>query len=257
VLYPGQNRESPIPATGAGSSVSARLLQLACMFAVLAACSLFIDLPVHAFCASGGIPGDLQRLLAWSELFAHGLGCVILALTMYVLDPARRCYIPRIFVGAFGAGLTADFIKLGIARVRPNHFTGGAVSETFAGWLPIFWPVDGFSRLDHRIQAFPSGHVAVATALAAGLIAIYPRGRLLFVFFALLAASQRIQSGAHFPSDTFGGAVVGCLVASALARTGWFSLVFDRCETRHALKLASDAPDANAIGLPNDLCRAA
>lgn len=244
-------------AADAGSASASRLLQLAFIFAALAVFTLFIDLPVHEFCASGGIPGDLQRLLGWSEVFAHGLGCALLALTMYVLDPARRRYIPRIFVGAFGAGLTADFIKLGIARVRPNHFTGDTIPETFAGWLPVFWPVDGFSRFDHRVQSFPSGHVAVATALAAGLIAIYPRGRHLFVVFALLAASQRIQSGAHFPSDAFGGAVVGCLVAAALARTGWLSLVFDRWEARDASDLANQRADANADGLRTDSSRAA
>jgi membrane-associated phospholipid phosphatase len=54
--------------------------------------------------------------------------------------------------------------------------------------------------------------------LAIGLAGCYPHGRWLFGLFALLAALQRIECSAHFPSDTLAGAAVACL---------WCGICFD------------------------------
>jgi membrane-associated phospholipid phosphatase len=207
-----------------------RRLWLAAAFAALAAVALVVDLPVFQFCATGRISGDLRRLLTWSELFAHGLGVGILAVTILVLDPARRRQIPRLLALALGSGIVADLIKLAVARSRPKHFTGQAVADTFTGWLPGLWPVPGFERFDHRLQSFPSAHTAVAVSLAIGLSGMYPRGRYLFPLFALLSACQRIECSAHFVSDTFAGAAVGCLVSAALLGPTRLSTALERWE---------------------------
>jgi membrane-associated phospholipid phosphatase len=194
---------------------------------VLASLALGIDLPLARWCQAGELPGDLRRILAWSEVFAHGLGVALIGLTIYILDPAQRRRLPRVFATAWGAGLAADVCKLIVARQRPYHFSGDAALDSFAGLFPGLWPVEGFTRWDHRLQSFPSAHVAVAAALAVALTSLYPRGRYLFLVFAVLAAGQRIDSGAHFLSDACVGAAVGVLVAAAFRSpnrvTAWFT----------------------------------
>ncbi|NBV44480.1 MAG: phosphatase PAP2 family protein [Planctomycetia bacterium] len=53
-----------------------------------------------------------------------------------------------------------------------------------------------------------------AAGLAAALSHRYPRGAVLFVAFATLAALQRVSSSAHYPSDICFGAAVGCVGAA-------------------------------------------
>ncbi len=221
------------------SDSSRRLLRLAGVLAGLTALALLVDLPVYRFCSAGQLSGDLRRLLTWSEVFAHGIGVGILALTMFLLDPSHRRQVPRVVASALGGGLVADLVKLTVARIRPGHFSASSVGESFAGWLPTVWPVEGFVRFDHRLQSFPSAHTAVAAGLAVSLSAVYPRGRYLFAFFAILAAGQRIECGAHFLSDTLAGAAVGCLVAATVSGRGRFAPVFDRLEKGTKEKMPS------------------
>jgi MFS family permease len=68
--------------------------------------------------------------------------------------------------------------------------------------------------------SFPSGHVAVTTALCAAIAILFPRVRALVVAFALLVAVTRPVFGAHFPSDVLGAVVLG--LASAVA--AWWLL---------------------------------
>jgi membrane-associated phospholipid phosphatase len=230
MLFPAENHALHTGSLYWETAAPRRLLALAALLAALVPAALFLDLPLQQFCAAGRLPGDLRRVLTWSEVFAHGVGVLILATTVFLLDPSHRRQVPRLVATALGAGLVADLVKLTVARVRPAHFTGDRLVETFAGWLPVFWPIDGYERLDHRLQSFPSAHSAVAVGLAAGLAAVYPRGRYLFLVFAILAAAQRMESGSHYLSDTLAGAAVGCAVAATLAGRGGLARLFDRFE---------------------------
>jgi membrane-associated phospholipid phosphatase len=179
----------------------------------LAPLALMVDLPVAQYCQVHRAPGELRRLLGWSEVWAHGLGVAIVAISLYTLDPSNRRRIPRLLVAAYGAGLAADVIKLCVARIRPRFFDlSGSVWDTFAGWFPVLNWGDAASQSSSRFQSFPSAHTAVAVALLFGLARIYPQGRALFAFFALLAAFQRVEAGAHYLSDTLAGAAVGAIV---------------------------------------------
>ncbi len=154
-------------------------------------------------------PGDIQRLFGMSEVFGHGLGVLLILITVFVLDPDRRGSLVRLAAAAFGSGLAANCVKLMIARRRPHSFDldAGGVWHTFCGF-------GLFGEGGSRMQGFPSAHAATAAGLAIGLTWLYPRGRWLFATFAVLVACQRIQSGAHFLSDTLFGAALGCLVAT-------------------------------------------
>jgi len=72
-----------------------------------------------------------------------------------------------------------------------------------------------------RIESFPSGHMAVATALAAAAWLTFPRLRLPLAAFLGLHAFGRLLFGAHFPLDVLAGIALG--YGSARATHALFS----------------------------------
>jgi membrane-associated phospholipid phosphatase len=171
------------------------------------------------FCLGGGCPGELDKLFALSEVFGHGTGAFLVILTVWVLDP-RGWRVAAWLAGAtYGAGMGANVLKMLVERTRPNAVVGQIIGwDTFQAWIPLWTAGRGG-------QSFPSGHMATAVGLAVGLATLYPRGRWLFAAFAVLAGCQRIESGAHFPSDVLWGAAVGLLVGTAVMQgyTEWAS----------------------------------
>jgi membrane-associated phospholipid phosphatase len=200
---------------------------LAAMFAVSACAALLVDVPIARYAGTHALVGDLRKVLDVSEVFAHGLGVLMILITAAVLDPASRPRLPRVAACAYGAGLIAQMLKHLIPRVRPNACDLSAdVMSTFLPRSAV-----GLAQLDTLgksvLQSFPSGHTATAVGLAFGLAWLYPRGRWLFPCFAALAAMQRIESAAHFVSDTLAAAAIGCLAAGLFVREDgpgrWFT----------------------------------
>ena len=188
------------------------------------AAALLVDCPLSSWCVSAHYPGLLKKLLTIAEPFGHGLGVLVIAVTIYLLDPRRRPLLARMMVMSLGAGLTADGLKLLIVRTRPRVFSfEGGVAETFGGWLPLF------GSGSHQ-QSFPSAHAATAVGLAIALVWVYPRGRWLFASLAVLVVCQRIASGNHYLSDTVFGAAIGVLVAHGCLSNPWVAQQFERLE---------------------------
>jgi len=162
------------------------------------------------------------------EPFGHGLGLVLVLVTLHQLDPGRRWAIPRVLACALAAGGAADLLKMLLLRIRPYDLPknfSGSVCETFGRWLPLLGGNSGS-------QSFPSAHTATAVGLAAALIWLYPNGRLMFALLAVLVGCQRIVSMAHYPSDVLMGAAAGCLVAMFLLKVGRLPAWFDGWEER-------------------------
>lgn len=61
--------------------------------------------------------------------------------------------------------------------------------------------------------AFPSGHTAVASAVAFALFFTHKKVGYIFIFFTLIIGLARIIAGVHFPVDILGGFILGVLVA--------------------------------------------
>lgn len=193
---------------------------------LLAAAALPLDLPLSQACLNGKWPGDLKDLIAFGEMFGHGLGVAVIVLIIFVLDPPRRYALPRVLLCAYGSGLAANGVKLLLARTRPRHFEfDGDVMTTFVEWFPQL-------TISPANQGFPSAHTATAVGFAVALAALYPRGRILFGVLAAVVACQRIQSGAHFLSDTLCGAAVGWLIAGLCLYIGHLPRWLDRLDIR-------------------------
>ncbi|GAA5049621.1 phosphatase PAP2 family protein [Streptomyces similanensis] len=68
-------------------------------------------------------------------------------------------------------------------------------------------------------SSFPSGHTAAAVAFTAAVAPGAPLAGALCAVPAGLVAVERVQSGAHYPSDVAAGAVVGLACAWLVRRT--------------------------------------
>lgn len=214
--------------------MSRRLCYLAALFATAMMIAWTIDVPVASHFRLDGHSDSLHDLVTLAEVFAHGLGVACILLTAYVLDVQQRRRLPRIVTAVVAAGLLADLIKLCVGRMRPRALAVNQVWDSFAGWFPMFQPESRFGMNSSDCQSVPSGHAAVATALAIGLSVLYPRGRWLFACFAVLASLQRIEASAHYVSDTMAGATVACLVCAAVFDRRALGRWFDRWEANRA-----------------------
>jgi membrane-associated phospholipid phosphatase len=179
----------------------------------LALAALAIVLPLARFLDTAEIPYDLRHFLRLGEAFGWGGTAALIMLAAATLDPRGWRVIPRLAVVAFGSGLLANGIKLLIVRSRPLSLDlNGPVAQTFLGWRPALYDVSLTALHEEGVQSFPSAHSATAAGLAIALAVICPRGRWLFVVLAAMTALQRLEVGAHFLSDVFAGAAIGCLV---------------------------------------------
>ena len=214
------------PSTFSWVSKRWRPFVLPILLLATAAAALGVDYPLARWCVEGNCPSLLGDLFDVVEPFGNGLGVVVIVMLIYQLDPLRRWALPRVLATSLGAGLAADVVKLLIARQRPHGVDfHGTVWDTFGQCFPFLSAGSGG-------QSFPSAHTATAIGLAAALIWLYPRGRWLFATLAVLVACQRLDTGAHYLSDTFCGAAVGCLVAVACLERGRLPALFDQLEHR-------------------------
>ena len=118
-----------------------------------------------------------------------------------------------IFVGVGLPGLMANGLKRLVGRGRPGEFDAhGAFSfqSVFNDWT---------------FQSFPSGHTTTAIALAFVIGFRWPRLFPLFFLIGLVVGISRVPVGMHYPTDVFGGLIVGMLgaylVRNIFARKGW------------------------------------
>lgn len=107
-------------------------------------------------------------------------------------------------VVAWGA---AHLLKGLVGRGRPLEYLDARTLDISQGYVALTGP------------GYPSGHAAVAFALATALSPwLAPRHRWLPWSVAVLVAVARVYVAAHFPLDVIGGAALGVL-AGALALT--------------------------------------
>jgi membrane-associated phospholipid phosphatase len=197
------------------------LLAWSFFFAVAATLALVLDRSVAVWFQEHRLSGELARLVRLAEVFGWGGGAALIILTATQLDPRGWRIAFPLAVRSLGAGLTADTIKLFVARTRP-HATHdlATVSDTFVAALPLLNTAALKDGYGHHVQSFPSAHAATAVGLAIALSTFYPRGRWLFAMFACLAMIQRLEAHAHYLSDVLAGASIAFFLAAAFTRFG-------------------------------------
>ena len=191
---------------------------------VLGVIALPHDITIAQFFTREKLPRTVEDVLERAETFAHGIGIASIFIVLFTVDFYRRWAFPRVILATISAGIAANCIKLLISRLRPHSADLTAqITETFTGIFPLF-------SVGSSHRGCPSAHTTVVFAFAVGLCWLYPRGRYLFFSLAILAALQRITSGAHFFSDVCWGASLGYFIGMGFIG-GWFTLKrFDRWE---------------------------
>ena len=198
---------------------------------LIAAClALGLDLPISRAMVQQHVLGSLHHFLGSMEPFGQPPAVIISSLAILLCAGARRGVAFRIAASALLPGLSIDVLKLCVARIRPHHFDfEGTVFETFCRWFP--GTTGGSAH-----QSWPSGHSAVAVGFALALAAVFPRGRWLFATLAALVMLQRIETGAHYLSDTLFSAAAAYAIFSLVFGRGPVGRVFDRIEARCELE---------------------
>jgi membrane-associated phospholipid phosphatase len=185
----------------------------------------WVDVPLARWLSGSPIPRDLQKALEAAEHFGTFYGEVLIIGALFASIPGDRRQLPRVAASAWIAGLSADVMKLLIARWRPKYFDFVSVTSSH-GFLALF----PFGEGGSRHQSFPSAHTATAVGFCIALSHLYPRGRVAFWMLAALVGLQRMESQSHFASDVIAGALVGWLVGRFMTGDSVIAKRFDRFE---------------------------
>ncbi len=180
-------------------------------------------------------PGEIWEFLDLFELFGHAWGAAAICVSLWVLFPSQRYGLPRFAVCVFGAGGFSALMKLLMSRWRPD-----CLDLTAPHLQTFLWSAP--PGVSSELQSFPSGHTALAVALAIACTWWCGRGRWLFLAFAGLVAVQRVAFQLHYPSDVAAGALLGCLWARVCFNPRLAGSWFGRWESREL----TPAPDVNS-----------
>lgn len=110
-------------------------------------------------------------------------------------------------------GLLANLLKRLIGRARPTHLDD-------IGFIAFHPVINNWS-----FQSFPSGDTTTIFAFAAVVSFLFPRLTMPAMLLAIAVGLSRIMVGMHYPSDVFGGILLGIFGAFAVrnycADRGW------------------------------------
>jgi len=135
--------------------------------------------------------------------------CIITALawSFYFHDKHKGIYDIRT---AFSL-LVGTSIPMALLTKSILKFVFGGITTRF--WLvsPVSREFHWFHGVDHY-SGFPSGHMAVFTAILLDLWKYYPRYRTVYGSLLFLMAMALISTGYHFLSDIVAGAYLGYVI---------------------------------------------
>lgn len=203
-------------------------------FCLLGCLALLADLPVSRWMHTRQGLKALHQPLQVVEGLGDITGVAIVLVSLYLINIARQPELWRLLCTVLAGGLSADAIKFCVARLRPRSYPGdglfqvSSVLDTFHGWFPFFQ--SELQAVGSKYQSFPSAHTATAFAFAVGLSRMYPKGWWWFGLLAAGVALQRVETGAHYLSDTCFGAAVGLLVAVTFQHGTPWARWFDQHE---------------------------
>ncbi len=131
-----------------------------------------------------------------------------------IKEKATRIFIIASFIFTSVAlpGIVANLIKRTLGRARPMNIDEYGIFHfnPFSNW---------------QFQSFPSGDATTIFSLFVALTFLMPKYKYLFLFGAILVSLSRIMVGVHFPSDVFGGILLGTFgayfVRNYYIKKGW------------------------------------
>lgn len=130
----------------------------------------------------------------------YGVGLILIGLTMILFRKTRKAGIAVLLGMALGAILTNIILKPLISRPRPYE----DISSIYHTW----WEYVG-GRYYYG-DAFPSGHTTAAMAMMSAIFLSFNKKYSFIGFlFVILMGVSRNYLMVHYPSDIFGGILIG------------------------------------------------
>ena len=200
---------------------------------LVAAALIFVlpqDAAIRAWARSLPLSGDFKRELEALQQFGQASISVVIALAIILLDRPRRRRLLDWIAGAILLGIAVTVVKGLVGRPRPSLSDATHAAGPF-GLYPLHQAPTGTANgrwLLHNgwsggydLASMPSRHAAFATLAAVFLSIAYPRLRPLAVALAVIVASARVITDAHWASDVLIGAALGLAVALPCVRGYW------------------------------------
>lgn len=193
-------------------SIGKRLLAASLFLLVLAALSWALwdrsiaDWAFH-------LPRSWANAARWLSALGQGGYWIVLVFAIGLTAVVRKkeavaTWSLRTAAAIAGVGLAANLLKVIAGRARPR-----ALDEGVWGFH--------FFEVGYRLNSFPSGHAAVAAAVATSIFLARPAAWPAAAVLWLLLAGGRVLTGAHFVSDVLAGGAVGIAVTVLVSRWAW------------------------------------
>ena len=154
----------------------------------------------------------VNDFLDWNILFRaeYLLYVMIVAVFLFYAFDKNIGRVKLAIIHAFSAGILSRFVFTEIIRFfydRPRPFDMPAEALAKAGVL--------VNKLIEQSpgHSMPSGHASFSFALAMAVYYYYPKTSIVFFLGALAMGAGRVSAGVHWPSDIFGGMIVGIFSA--------------------------------------------
>jgi membrane-associated phospholipid phosphatase len=177
---------------------------------IVVICIRYFDQSLAVF-----VGGLSIRSSIWHELTAD-IPDTLLVFVCIITIFAFAGYLARIKKGLYDEN--ARFFRLIMYAVPVSYIVKSLLKFVFGRIKTREWLISPESYGFHWFQGggifggFPSGHMAVFTALTMALWRFYPRHRIIYAVFLLVLALSLIATNYHFLSDVIAGAYLGIML---------------------------------------------
>jgi undecaprenyl-diphosphatase len=156
------------------------------------------ELELACFGTVNGLPNTISQPL-WPVMQLGALAAVpVVAGGVWLSGDRRRAQ--RLLAGGTATWVLAKGVKRLVGRGRPAALV----------------PDVQIRGMEQSGGGFLSGHAAIATTMAAGMVPIVPGATAALVALAGIVGFARIYVGAHLPLDVVGGVALGVVVDSVI-----------------------------------------
>lgn len=168
--------------------------------------------------------GDIRRELEAAQQYGQFVSSLLIALVIWLQDPAGRRRLADWGVAFLVAGVVCNGAKWLVGRPRPmfedpHTFLGPLGKYPISSEVGVHHAWEFWGKNAADLWSMPSSHTAYACLMAVFVGSRYPRLRVLVGALAVLVGLARIVVGAHYPSDVAVGAGIGlCLGRTAVSR---------------------------------------
>lgn len=155
---------------------------------------------------------ELRAFLKWPGEFWFAVACAVVVGVVHRLRLRGALFV----LAATSVAAINGIIKWLAGRHRPYTWLTESVDQLRPfDFVPCRGGWEGL--LYAKNLSFPSGHAALAFALASALTMLCPRGRWLFYAVAGMTAFERVWENAHWLSDSVAAAGLGIAGVHAVA----------------------------------------